>query len=72
MLQGYLTLSQAIRKYEGVSLGHLTRLVRTGVIEGEKIGSQWVVKEESLKTWLEKKERSGAEEDEAEASAPAP
>ena len=72
MFQGYLTLSQAIRKYEGVSLGHLTRLVRTGVIEGEKIGTQWVVKEESLKTWLEKKDRSGAKQGEVEASAHAP
>ena len=69
MLEGYLTLSQAIRKYEGISLGHLTRLVRTGVIEGEKMGSQWIVKEESLKSWLEKKEQPGTPQGEAEATA---
>jgi excisionase family DNA binding protein len=51
-LQGYLPLSEAIRKYQGISLGYLSRLVRNGIIEGERVGNQWLVKEDSLINWL--------------------
>lgn len=56
VMQGYLTLAEAIGKYNGIiSLGYLTRLVRTGTIEGERVGHQWIVKEESLINWLVQK-----------------
>lgn len=52
MNKEYLTLSQAIRKYNGISLSYLTRMVKSGEIEGDRQGYQWIVKEESLKAWL--------------------
>ena len=71
MLEGYMILADAIRKYNGISLGHMTRLLNSGTLEGQKIGSQWVVKEESLRNWLISKGKLQPEQAEAGARAEA-
>ena len=58
MPKGYWTIADASRS-SGISRAQLSRLLRQGVIKGEKVGPVWLVNIRSLSAYLQDRPRPG-------------
>lgn len=56
--QELLSLSEAAKKY-AIPMTTIRDAMRRGEIEGRKIGSQWVVKAQSVEAFLENRPKKG-------------
>ncbi len=52
MLQGHVTTRDAAR-LAGLSVGHVRRLVKTGIVEGVKVGRDWLIERAALLAYVE-------------------
>ncbi len=57
-LKDYISTKEASKRYP-LSASHLARLLQEGVIEGTKIGHDWLIYEPSLEKYLEKPRKPG-------------
>jgi hypothetical protein len=53
-----LTVTEAATRYP-LSAYHIRRLVRAGIVKGERIGPLWTVDEQSLRRYLASERRPG-------------
>jgi len=58
MPKGYLTVKEASAK-SGISGAQLTRLLRLGVIKGERLSLQWLVSVSSLNAYVSNRPKRG-------------
>lgn len=53
-----LTTTAAAAKSLGYTPQHVRRLVRQGILDGEKVGRDWLIREESLRRFVASRENT--------------
>ena len=53
-----ISVAEAAKRYP-LSPEHLRRLVRTGVVKGQRFGQSWAIDERSLQSYISKERRPG-------------